>query len=242
MADVLTEAGVTHSSEFAWSWDDWPAWPAGSRVLQVPIHPVCLGVALEAASAQPADRRRAPAAVADRVAEHFCEAVADGRATGEPVFLYGHPDRRLGRFPHVLRAALAAADQPDIWSTNHSQFAGWWRARAAAHCRVERDGAALCIKVEQDAGHWPLAVEIFHGESVANVPLDRTQTLVHRASLAFEVRPARRLPRGTPVRIRSPWRARLRQAIDWERVTPLEEIPRRHWRGWVKRSLRRVRG
>jgi hypothetical protein len=35
--------------------------------------------------------------------------------------------------------------------------------------------------------------------------------------------------------------AGLRGYLDWERVTPIDEISVRTWRGWAKRTLRRVR-
>src|SRR5207244_3181934 len=40
LLDALQRLGVTHSSEFALAYDDWPFFPRGSSLLQIPVHPV----------------------------------------------------------------------------------------------------------------------------------------------------------------------------------------------------------
>lgn len=47
---VLQELGVGHSSEFGLAYDELPFFPVDSNVLQVPVHPICLGICLEAAA------------------------------------------------------------------------------------------------------------------------------------------------------------------------------------------------
>ena len=49
LGEVLEQLGVSHSSEFGLAYDEWPFFPECNAVLQVPIHPVCLGIAMEAA-------------------------------------------------------------------------------------------------------------------------------------------------------------------------------------------------
>ncbi|MFO0910935.1 MAG: hypothetical protein U0794_21775 [Isosphaeraceae bacterium] len=98
---VIEELGYLYSSDFQLGYDDVPFFPwcgdRFSRVLQVPIHPVCEGVFFEAG----ATRGRS-------IAEHLTQVVRARIESGEPAFVYGHPERRLARHPEVL-AALDAA-------------------------------------------------------------------------------------------------------------------------------------
>jgi hypothetical protein len=36
-------------------------------------------------------------------------------------------------------------------------------------------------------------------------------------------------------------RSAVRNYLDWEKVTPVEEIGVTTWRGWMKRTLRRIK-
>ena len=45
---ALEKLQVGHSSEFGLAYDDLPFWPRQSSVLQVPVHPVSLGIFLNA--------------------------------------------------------------------------------------------------------------------------------------------------------------------------------------------------
>ena len=71
------------------------------------------------------------------------------------------------------------------------------------------------------------------------MPLDTPEVRFAPATLAYENRQAR--PSVRPVRVDRPegLKAHLRRAIDWERVTPLEEIGTRGWRNRIKRTLRK---
>ena len=102
---ALESLGVSHSSEFGLAYDDLPFFPYEGRVLQIPVHPICLGVFLEAhneATCPP----WTPADAAQLALSHFERMIDEKRLAGEPIFLYGHPEGRLGRFPHLLPAPL----------------------------------------------------------------------------------------------------------------------------------------
>ncbi len=98
---AMEELGYLYSSDFQLGYDDFPFFPwRGDRfstVLQVPIHPVCEGLFLEAGI----DQGRA-------IADYLVRVVRARVDAGEPAFVYGHPERRLARFPQVL-AALDAS-------------------------------------------------------------------------------------------------------------------------------------
>ncbi len=122
--DQLEDLGYLYSSEFQLGHDDFPFYPwkgnRFSRILQIPVHPVCEGLFLEAG------RRRS------RVSSPTISSRSSARSS-MPVSspsIYGHPERRLGRMPEVMTALARAIDgQPLVWRATFSDLARWWRWR-----------------------------------------------------------------------------------------------------------------
>ncbi len=242
LAEALERLHVDHSSEFALAWDELPFFPAGSRVLQVPVHPVCLGLVLEAVrrSAGRANAGRA----AEVTAEHFVRLVHERHEAGEPLVLYGHPDGRLGRYPYVLRRALAAAASlSGCWMANLQEIARWWRARSEVQLQVEACGDGCVVR----AMNWPrgyaLSCVVYRGNMRAQFTLRPPLTVVRWDELCFEPVPSTQ-PQGLCSRagpLRRSWRDWVKVFLDWERTTPLAELRGGGLRGWAKRTLRQMR-
>jgi hypothetical protein len=74
------------------------------------------------------------------------------------------------------------------------------------------------------------------------MPLDGHVVQFASSSLGYERREA--APFVRPVRIDRGHglRGHIRRLIDWERVTPADEIVGGDWRNWTKRTLRRLWG
>lgn len=239
---ALERLGVGHSSEFGLAYDDLPFFPHNGQVLQVPIHPVSLGIFLEAVRGE-GPRRAAAMQQAVRAAiDHFRETARLKYRAGEPVFFYGHPTGRLGRYPQVLRAVFDTADTfAAIWKTTLSEFAAWWRARAEVRMSVVRHQDNFVVTASRDPSEYRLGIEYWRGRHVARMPLEGRVVQFSPSALAYENRAAR--PDVRPVRVDRPegLRGQIRRWIDWERETPIEEIDTTHWRNWAKRTLRRLR-
>jgi hypothetical protein len=238
----MEELGIGHSSEFGLAYDDVPFTPHGGRVLQVPVHPVCLGVFLEAV--QGSDARRASAIRQAVVAatDYFRELAETKYRAGEPLFFYGHPTGRLGRYPEVLRAVFETADGLGaLWKTTMSRFAAWWRARAAVDVIVTARGDGYVLAAKNRPTEDCPAVEYWRGNHVARMPLSRDVIEFASSALAYEQRPG--TSRFRPVRLDRPegLRGRVKRWIDWEKETPTEEIGAGTWGNRVKRALRRWR-
>ncbi len=233
----LAELGVTHSSEFGLAHDDWPFFPSGGDVLQIPVHPICLGIGLEAARRQ---RVRAETA-ADAIAAHLRDAAIAKHAAGEPLLFYGHPDGRLGRYPHVVRRLLTTVSQLEgVWFASFSQIDRWWRARSKVRLRAWFDQGQLWLQTAPPAPTWPMAVEIWQGDRLARHVLNTDCQSIDVDLLAYEVRGP--LPTWSPTKAPAPsLKARCLRAIDWERETPLADIRASGWQGQVKRLLRRIK-
>jgi len=242
---ALETLGVTHSSEFGLAYDELPFFAAGSSVLQVPVHPVSLGLFLEAARRNLGDRSGAPDAAAhaaaDRAVDYFDQLAQARYQRGEPVFLYGHPTGRLGRYPQVLRRLFDTASRfGALWKTNLTEFSTWWRARAEVRLTVTRHERQYLVALDRPAPGYRVGVEYCRGGHVALMPLEGRAVRFSSSALAYESRQAR--PIVHPVRIDQPQgiRGRVRQLVDWERVTPIEEIGTGDWRNLAKRALRRL--
>ncbi len=241
---------ISHSSEFGLAYDDLPFFPRGgdncadeSSVLQIPIHPVSLGIFLEAVQGEGARRASTTQQAVRAAIDYFRQTAREKYHAGEPVFFYGHPTGRLGRYPQVLHAVFDTADAfGAIWKTTLSRFAAWWRLRGKVRLTVIRRGEIFTVTSSGRPAGYRVAVEYWRGRHVARMPLDGRVLQFSPSALAYESR----APRGgvRPVRIDRPegLRGRLRRMIDWERVTPLEEIPGGGWRNWAKRTLRRWKG
>ncbi|HET6879247.1 MAG TPA: polysaccharide deacetylase family protein [Pirellulales bacterium] len=238
---ALEELGVTHSSEFGLAYDDLPFFPRQSEVLQIPVHPICLGVCLDAAR-RSVDGAITQEAAAETALEHWRAVIAQKHAAREPIFFYGHPDRRLGRYPRLLREVLDDVSQlPDVWRTTLADFECWWRERAKIKVVARRTEQGLEIKATGLPARHLATLEHVRGKLVAEIELDQRPRSYSDGALNW--RPLEALRSFRLVGTTSPagLRAGLRSYLDWERVTPLDEISVRTWRGWAKRTLRRMR-
>jgi peptidoglycan/xylan/chitin deacetylase (PgdA/CDA1 family) len=289
---ALESLGVSHSSEFGLAYDDLPFFPADGQVLQIPIHPICLGLFLEAVTNRNRDSRplgedshhgsssgrlwfekvagedssirrlsllEAQRGVLDRrqeelvgrtlidkavdaATEHFCVTATRRYHAGEPIFFYGHPNGRVGRHPRLLKTLLETVSRfSACWLTSMSEMNDWWRARLKVGLQVTQTPDGYAVLVDQAPTRYPLAADLWRGEHVASVPLGEGVTRLVPAALAFT--PRRRERAVLPARVDAPrgLKESLRRYLDWERVTPLDQISARDWRGWMKRTLRRLR-
>jgi len=238
---ALEELGYTYSSDFQLGHDDFPSHPwrgdRFSEVLQVPVHPLCEGAFFEAGG----DARL--------VAGHFERAIDAKVAAREPAFVYGHPEGRLGRYPEIVDAiAGAAARESLLWRVTLTEFARWWRWRADRRWSIAtRNEGVFEVQFDDWEGRYPLALEIARGRHVATIPLTSPRTPFAMAGLAYEAREPRvDLPAPTPFRGPRSFRAAVRSALDWETVTPVEELTggsvaermKRHLRRWKEQPRR----
>jgi hypothetical protein len=231
---VLEDLGYVYSSDFQLGRDDLPFYPwcgdRFSKVLQVPIHPVCEGLFFDAGARS-----------GRVVAEHLTRVVRARIDAGEPAFVYGHPERRLGRFPEILAALdTAVAGEALLWRVTLTEFALWWKWRAERRWSVVSRGEGRYeIQLEDWCDRFPLALEVVRGRHVAAVPVPAPLMPLRLGGLAYELRPE---PPEVPEPVVVPrpltLREAVRQALDWETVTPLDELPADTLAARVKKGLR----
>lgn len=160
LARALSDAGIDYSSEFSYAYDDLPSFPlvggARSRVLQVPVHPVCIGVL------------RAAGARSEAMERYFRGYINLQAARREPCLLYDHPES-IGRHPGVFRTVLTLGAAVAGGSTTLTSFATWWRERLAARWRVHCGDEGLTVEADSKCPDLLLSVE--RADRSASVPL-----------------------------------------------------------------------
>jgi hypothetical protein len=240
---ALEQLQISHSSEFSLAYDDVPFFPQGTDVLQIPVHPICLGLFLDAAKAAHGSETYAIQRAVHAATDYFRQTARSKYRLGEPVFFYGHPTGRLGRYPQVLRAVFDTAESfAAIWKTTLSEFAAWWRARTSVWLTVDRSGDQFAVTADSLPDEFCVGIEYWRDRRVARMPLESGTLRFSPSALAYENRAFE--SRVRPVRVDRPegLRGRIRRWIDWERETPIEEIAPVTWRNWAKRTIRRWRG
>ena len=233
--EQLEDLGYLYSSDFQIGYDDFPFYPwrgdRFSRVLQIPVHPVCEGLFLDAGVDDP-----------ELIGEYFRQVVTSRLDAGELAVIYGHPERRLGRMPEIMTMlAQALEDQPLVWRATFSELARWWRWRAERRWLViPREDERLEIQFDEWDTEYAFAVDIQRGSFQCSVPVTGPRMSLGLSGLVFE----RRQPfdAGLDPPVISPRTLNLKRAvqaaIDWETVTPLNDIPRSSIPNRLKRGLR----
>ncbi len=232
--DAIESLGYEYSSDFQVGYDDLPffPWKGGrfSRVLQIPVHPVCVGLFLDAGASD------------GRVVADYLASVVDAKVkAGEPALVYGHPERRLGRMPEVMIALHRAVERQSlVWRATMTELARWWRWRAGRkYVVLPREGRRVEVQFEDWDPEYPLALEIQRREFSASVPLKGPRTILNLDELVYERRsstPA--LPAPRPDHRTPSLKDAVREALDWETVTPFEELPAVSISGRLKKGLR----
>ncbi len=124
---AVADAGLKYSSEFSVDYDDVPFRPIiqgqPSRVLQVPVHPICLG------------RLSAARATATQILAYFRSVIDRQVARQEPCLLYDHP-AAIDRYEDVWREIISYARSNCDICLSLSSYAEWWLRREVTKWQV----------------------------------------------------------------------------------------------------------
>ena len=234
--DCIESLGYAYSSDFQLGYDDLPFFPwkgnRFSRVLQLPVHPVCEGLFLDAG-------------VHDSwVVSSYLNRVVEAKiASGEPALVYGHPERRLGKMPEILIGLHRVLEGRSlVWRVTMTELARWWRWRTSRKYMVlPREGNRFEVQFEEWDTEFPLALEIHRGGFGCSLPVAGSRTMIDADELVYERRDPPRDPLVVPPQIDhrpTGLKAAVREALDWETVTPLHELPAASLAGKLKKGLR----
>ena len=176
------------------------------------------------------------------IADYFRRVVATKLDAGELTVIYGHPERRLGRMPAVLAAlAEATRGQPLLWRATFTELARWWRWRAERRwLAFQREDHRLEIQFDEWDAEYTFALEIHRGRFHCSLPVTGPRMSLGLTGLAYERGDSSVTSVDAPTFSRRGINVKraVRTAIDWETVTPLEQIPRSSVSNRLKRGLR----
>jgi hypothetical protein len=110
---ALAALGFDYSSEFSYDYDNMPCDP-GNGMLQVPVHPICIG------------SLKRHSYTDENMVRYFDFVIRRKLAAREPMFFYHHP--RDGHEP-VLEWLFEAMRRQHIASKTMGEFSAWWRRR-----------------------------------------------------------------------------------------------------------------
>lgn len=149
---ALENLNFSYSSEFAIGYDDIPFYPflgrRFSRVLQIPIHPICLG-SLVKAGCSPHEMKC-----------YFERIIGLKYRRGNPILLYGHPKNEMDRFPEIVDFIFSMLkDLQDVWVTTYMEYANWWQRRLMANFEVNIEGDCLSVKTDNSDPALQLRIE-----------------------------------------------------------------------------------
>ena len=158
---AFEDLGFEYSSEFCLAYDDLPfrsvIGERMSRVLQVPVHPICLG------------RLVAARANAAQMAAYFRSVIDLQVARQEPCILYDHPER-IAQYEDLLADVLSYGKERCGSTTTMTELARWWQHRERfqwnarvsgkeLEIRAKGGGATLRVIVEQDGRYAVLPAD-----------------------------------------------------------------------------------
>lgn len=130
LGQALERAGYGYSSEFREGRKIFPFYPelgsGKASILQVPIHPVCLGSLLELGYNE------------EEAIGYFGKVIDFFYGKQIPIFLYGHPTGRLGAYPRVLESIFEKVKGLDgVWFTDLTEYAEFWKEKGFRGRKVE---------------------------------------------------------------------------------------------------------
>ena len=156
---AVSDLGLGYSSEFAVGYDDLPFRPLvsgePSRVLQVPVHPICFG-RLAAARMKP-----------EEMFGYFMTVIRRQVARLEPCFLYGHPEA-VTRFQDEFRQVVEFGQNRCGSTLAMTDYARWWCAREETGYSVSVEPGSMLVS-NVTAQEFGLVVE--SDEAWASTPL-----------------------------------------------------------------------
>lgn len=149
LARVTVELGFAYSSEFSWAYDTLPGLPATTEcvydVLQVPIHPICVGSLRKAGHSE------------SQMREYFNLMLDWKSARSEPLIFYHHPsDRHWG----VLDELFRQADERGVLKTTLGEYAAWWNRRTGTSVDVVLRGEVLDLEYDAERGGGELSLRV----------------------------------------------------------------------------------
>lgn len=151
--DLYEDLGISFASDFSCSYESIPHFPVVnnsiSKILQIPVHPICFGTLMEAGF------------TSTEIRNYFLNYIEYCYKSELPINLYGHPLGRMEKHRDTFSAILECINSyPDIWCPTYTELNDWWRKRVASsydiHFITEN-----CLEVISENRDPSLAISIW---------------------------------------------------------------------------------
>lgn len=130
LGKIMQELNFPFSSEFALNYDDVPFFPVVnnsiSSVLQIPIHPVSIGIMKRARISE------------EQMTKYYLKLIETYRNFQEPICLYHHPTHL--HFT-IFKSVFERIRELNILTLSYSEYASWWKKRLVAKPKILFDSA-----------------------------------------------------------------------------------------------------
>ena len=230
---ALEDSGYLYSSQFCLDYDNFPMFPIVdgrfSKVLHIATHAVCEGVILQK---YPYDEYLFD--------DYYSKVIDELVAQNLPILFFGHPDRRIGRYPNILHNLMKRVGQrQNIWKTNFKTFVDWW---------LRRHNQIFTLTYENGTLRLPQRAESLYSWEI-ELP-DRGRIIASSDQLLKGIRlndvdfkskiEINSAIQEEPVKHSIPKRIKLRLKnwLDWEIKTPLRDLKISNFSTLVKYAMR----
>jgi hypothetical protein len=130
---AIMESGFVYSSEFAYDYDNVPSvplLPQGEGVLQIPVHPICIGSLKRHGYSD------------NQMMKYFSSVIQRKLSMREPIVFYHHP---VDGHDEVVEWLFREIQREGIPSATMLEYAQWWNARTSAIPPIDYSDKALQI-------------------------------------------------------------------------------------------------
>ncbi|MDD8017430.1 MAG: hypothetical protein PHP42_03545 [Bacteroidota bacterium] len=152
IGEAIEELGFDYSSEFGYDYDNLPSFPllhdSFLSVLQLPIHPICIGSLLRTHSSN------------TEMISYFISVIENKIIANEPVCLYHHPTHMHN---DVFEEVFNYINQAGIQKFSYSQYAKWWKKRSTCHFDILVDETKVYCKNGESADDVWLRISLPDG-------------------------------------------------------------------------------
>ncbi len=151
VASVFEQLGMQFSSEFSLDYDDLPFFPflteRFSPVLQMPIHPICVGSMLRSGYSSA------------EMKQYFRQLIDNKLLLREPLCLYHHPTHHhLEIFEYIFHYVQSK----HVENISYTEYADWWKARNASDWKFEyhrkENSVTATSSTETSKCYWRIVV------------------------------------------------------------------------------------
>lgn len=138
---VLEELDMEYSSEFGAAYDDLPFFPPlmtrMSDVLQIPVHPVCIGSLRNARFSR------------EEMLFYFDRIIGLKYQRNSPLIFYGHPQNEIDKYPEVLSFILdELSAHKNVWQTTMTEYSKWWKLRLNCDYKIELGDNSISVSTK----------------------------------------------------------------------------------------------